>query len=228
MSLITISIKRFDPATDAAPRWVDYKVPAGERATVLETLMNIYESLDPALAFRFGCRFNKCGLCAVEVNGRPRMGCFTEVKDGMRIAPLAGMPVVRDMVIDRTAFFETLRELQLFIPEWKTAAQPQTLIEPEEHAKLVGCLECLACNATCPKFDFNSEGQTQHKGTLPLASFPGPYVFVKLAQLHFDPRNTLDRRQQAQDLGISACSECGKCYCIHGINIRRDAIGALL
>jgi succinate dehydrogenase/fumarate reductase iron-sulfur protein len=144
------------------------------------------------------------------------MGCFTDVKDGMKIAPLARMPVVRDLVIDRTAFFETLRELQLYIPEQKDILEPQTLIEPDEHVKLVGCLECLACNATCPCFDFARN------------AFPGPYMFVKLAQLHFDPRNTLDRRRQARDLGIETCADCGKCYCIHGINIKRDAIGTLL
>ncbi len=211
----TISIRRYDPDNDSDPRWVEYGAPEGERVTVLETLMHIYENLDPTLAFRFGCRFNKCGLCAVEVDGRPRMACFTEIKDGMKIGPLSGMPVVRDLVIDRAAFFEGLRELQIYIPEQDASTEPQTIDEPEAHKKLVGCTECLACNATCPDCDFEDN------------SLAGPYVFVKLAQLHFDPRNTIDRRKQARALGVDRCADCGKCYCIHGINIGRDAAGPL-
>ncbi len=211
----TISIKRYNPQTDSEPKWVDYALPNGRRMTVLEALMYLYENVDPTLAFRFGCRFNKCGLCAVEVNGRPRMGCFTEATDGMKIGPLAGMPLVRDLVIDRTAFFEGLRELQLYIPEQKDVSEPQVLKEPEARARLLVCHECLACNATCPNYDFSDN---------PLA---GPYVFVKLAQLHLDPRDKIDRREQAKALGIDKCADCGKCYCIHGINIRRDAIGIL-
>jgi len=212
---IEFSIKRFDPENGSEPKWVDYTVPADDRTTVLEALMYIYENIDPTLAFRFGCRFTVCGLCAVEVDGRPRMGCHAELKKGMKIAPLAGMPVVRDLVIDRTAFFEGLRELEIFIPEQESTAEPRILKESETHMSLVGCLECLACNATCPDYDFAEN---------PLA---GPYVFVKLAQLHLDPRNAIDRRRQAQQLGVDKCATCGKCHCIHGINIQRDAIGVL-
>jgi succinate dehydrogenase/fumarate reductase-like Fe-S protein len=77
-------------------------------------------------------------------------------------------------------------------------------------------VECLACNATCPGYDFEKN---------PLL---GPYVFVKLAQLHLDPRNEIDRRKQVQELGLGGCGECRKCYCIHGINIRKHAVQALV
>lgn len=212
---IHISIKRYDSEKGEEPVWGDYEVPAHERTTVLETLMHIYENRDPTLAFRFGCRFDKCGLCAVEVNGKPRMACFTDVKDGMRIGPLTGMPVVRDLVIDRAAFFEALRELELYIPEQGECSEPQVMHQSEAHKKLLSCVECLACNATCPGYDFEKN---------PLI---GPYVFVKLAQLHLDPRNGIDRRKQARDLGLGACEGCRKCYCIHGINIRKEAVEIL-
>jgi succinate dehydrogenase/fumarate reductase iron-sulfur protein len=212
---IKISIRRYDPETDGEPRWTDYALPESERMTVLEALMHIYEHVDSTLAFRFGCRFNKCGLCAVEVNGEPRMACFTDVKDGMRIAPLARMPIVRDLVIDRAAFFEALRELELYIPEQEDAQAPQVLQQSEIQKKLLGCVECLACNATCTEYDFEKN---------PLAA---PYVFTKLAQLHLDPRNLIDRRRQARELGLDPCVKCGGCRCFHGINIHRDVLGLL-
>ena len=213
---IHISIRRYDPGKGGEPVWVDYEVPAHERTTVLETLTNIYENQDPTLAFRTGCRFDKCGLCAVEVNGKPRMACYTDVKEGMKIGPLAGMPVVRDLVIDRAAFFEALRELELYIPEQGERSEPRVMEQSEAHKKLLSCVECLACNATCPAYDFEKN---------PLL---GPYVVVKLAQLHLDPRNEIDRRKQARDLGLGDCGECKKCYCIHGINIRKLAVEPLV
>ena len=114
---VEISIRRFDPETDSEPRWDAYTVPAGDRTTVLEALAYVYENLDPTLAYGSGCRFGACGLCAVEVNGQPRMACSALLKDGAKIAPLAGMPVLRDLVIDRTAFFDALRKLRIFIEE---------------------------------------------------------------------------------------------------------------
>ncbi len=213
---LQVSVQRYNPETNGKPEWQEYSVPATDRMSVLEALMYIYENLDPTLAFRFGCRFNKCGLCAVEVDGRPRMGCFTEIKNGARIGPLKHMPIVRDLVIDRTAYFNALRELQLFIPEQEQPQEPQVLVEPDARKRLLHCVECLACNATCSNYDFKKN---------PLV---GPYVFVKLAQLHLDPRNTIDRRKQAEDLGVRNCFTCKGCSCIHGINLKKDVLGTLV
>ena len=56
----------------------------------------------------------------------------------------------------------------------------------------------------------------------------GPYLLVKLAQLQLDPRDTADRREQARDLGLDQCADCRSCYCIRGLDIRRDVLGVLL
>ena len=212
---IQISIRRFDPDSDVQPRWDDYTVPSGDRTTVLESLAYIYENLDPTLAYPSGCRFGACGLCAVEVNGQPRMACSASVKDGMKIAPLAGLPVLRDLVIDRSAFFDGLRALRIFIEEPDDSGEPQILRMPKLHARLAACVECLACNATCPNYDFDKD---------PLA---GPYLLVRLAQLQLDPRNTIDRRRQVQELGLDDCVDCSSCYCIRGLDIRGDVLGTL-
>ena len=53
-----------------------------------------------------------CGSCAMTVNGRPRWTCRTHVdkvaKDGaLTIAPLANLPVLRDLIADMASFFAT-------------------------------------------------------------------------------------------------------------------------
>jgi len=212
---IEISIRRYNPESGLEPTWEEYAVPSGDRTTVLEALAYVYEHLDPTLAFASGCRFASCGLCAVEVNGQPRMACSARLKNGIEIAPLGGMPVLRDLVIDRAAFFDGLRELRLFIDERSPSREPEILKVPEQYAGLAACVECLACNSTCPGYDFDKN---------PLV---GPYLAVKLAQLHLDPRDTIDRRKQARDLGLGRCIDCRGCHCIRGINIRRDVLGVL-
>ncbi|MCP4599316.1 MAG: succinate dehydrogenase/fumarate reductase iron-sulfur subunit [Proteobacteria bacterium] len=212
---ITISVRRYNPETDPKPTWVEYLVPAEKGTTVMESLQYIYENTDSTLAFRQGCRHNSCGLCALMVNDKPKMACSAKVKDHMKIAPLLGMTVIRDLVTDRSAFFEKLRKYKMFISEQENVSTPITIIEPKTHVNLLKCLECLSCNSTCPEFVSDSH------------TFPGPYIFVKLAQQHFDPRDTINRKQQAAKLSIDKCNNCNKCFCINGISIHKEAIDNL-
>ena len=88
---------------------------------------------------------------------------------------------------------------------------------PEAYAELADCTECLACMAGCPSFDLDD------------GSFGGPLAFVKLAQLHFDPRDGEDRRAQAKALGLATCPSCeSRCTCPVGVPIYRAAIEPLL
>jgi succinate dehydrogenase/fumarate reductase iron-sulfur protein len=206
---ISLSIHRSDSG------WTEYSVPDIEGATVLAILNYIHENMDSTLAFRSGCRMDLCGLCAVEVNGKPAMACTTGVDNGLKIGPLKRLPLVRDLVIDRVRFFEALRDLELFIPEPEERSDPQIIRQSGAHVKLLQCVECLACNSVCEEYDFENN---------PVA---GPFTFVKLAQLHFDPRDRIDRRRQARELGVDRCADCRGCYCIHGINIRKHAIDVL-
>lgn len=212
---VTVEILRFDPRGHREPAWQAYTIPHIERNTLLSALMYIQAELDPTLAFRYSCRFKRCGLCAVEVNGKPCMACHTYVRDGMRIGPLTKLPVIRDLVVDRESFFRTLAHLQLYLANPVDTSLP--VREPEQGAKLRACTECLSCLAACPRYKY---GNTE---------FAGPYLFVKLAQLHLDPRDKTDRLLQAGNLGIAHCRECGKrCFCPNGIAIYRDAIKILL
>lgn len=65
---------------------------------------------DPSLAFRYSCRSGYCGTCTVVVDGRPSLACGTAVGSRARIhvAPLAGFPVVRDLIIDPAPFVERM------------------------------------------------------------------------------------------------------------------------
>jgi succinate dehydrogenase / fumarate reductase iron-sulfur subunit len=211
----TLKIWRYDPEATPASRLAEFQVPYQEGDTVLQALLRIYRDQEP-LAFRYGCRFRKCGLCALEVNGRPRLACRTPLRENMTLRPLRALPVVRDLVVDRQPAFATLLPLRPWIEELAGGANPRRLKQPAEHQQLMACTECLGCLSTCPTYHYDDPG------------CGGPFHFVKLAQFHFHPLDGVDRLAQARDLGIERCASCLKCYCLVGIPIANTAIKPLL
>ncbi len=192
-----------------------------ERPTVLQALIAIYENEDPDLAFCYNCRYLKCGLCAVEVDGKPVLACVTPLQEGQTIGPLANLPLHRDLVIERRSLQELLlrekifrvpgtekNRVEGFIPDFPELKMPPNL------EKLLGCIECLCCQASCPTLAESDQ----------LAVYAGPYIFVKLAQLHLDPLDDVDRVAQAARLGIESCRACGRCSCPQDIDIQNQAI----
>ena len=91
-------------------RFQAYDVPRRDAQTVLDVVTYIQRRLDPTLAYRFACRVGMCGSCAMSVNGRPRWTCRTHVAqvapaNRLELAPLANLPIVRDLVTDMREFF---------------------------------------------------------------------------------------------------------------------------
>ena len=217
MAKITVKICRHDPEAGDKERVEEFKVSVAEKSTVLEILMQIYDTQDSSLAFSHGCRAKNCGLCAVNVNGRPRYACVSAITAGAEIAPLSRLPLIRDLVFDRVPFFNSLEGFRPYIVREKEPdAEPETVLQPPEHARLMSCLECFACLSSCAKYDYRDK------------SFGGPLGFVKLAQLHYDVRDSLDRVSQAREMGIAKCADCSGCTCIAGIPLKQIVIKPFL
>src|SRR6187549_1372047 len=88
-----------------------FEVPRLESQTVLDVVTHIQRALDPTLAYRFACRVGMCGSCAMTVNGRARWTCRTHVAKvaaggALELRPLANLPIIKDLAVDMTAFFE--------------------------------------------------------------------------------------------------------------------------
>ncbi len=206
-------VSRFDPQTDAGPRPQVFKTVVPEGETVLGALQHIYESQDSSLAFRFGCRFKGCGLCTIRINGTARLACTTRVEDGMELAPLDRFPVIRDLWVDRRPVTRFLARHRLHLVPTEQSGSVSVFEVPPVYEELARCVECLACFSECPRFRLEDD------------RFGGPLTFVKIAMLHHDPRDTLDRKALALELGISTCAECEtRCRCPVGVPIYRAAI----
>ena len=208
----------------------------GERPMILDVLLQAQATVMPDLAFRYGCRARNCGVCTVDVNGRPRIACRARVRDGDRVEPMATLPVLADLVVRRDGI---ARQLQ-----GRTTADqrdPDVNAEaPEAYHDLTACIECYACLDGCPMHARNfADGLP---GDLPDGAAPpdpatgyrwgNPFSLLKLQRLRLDPCVTEDGRRTAMDaavdLGLDACVGCKGCKCGVGIDLKGGVVGELL
>src|SRR5215471_19023724 len=126
---IDIECLRYNPETDAAPRYQTYNVPFTDDMSVLQGLQYIKDELDGSLTFRWSCRMAICGSCGMMLNGVPRLACSAFLRDflpdGVKVEPLTHFPIVRDLVIDQTEFLHKLESVR---PQLVPKA-PRTLAE---------------------------------------------------------------------------------------------------
>lgn len=218
MEKASLKIFRYDPHYSKKPHFNVFSIPMnGEKTSLLYGLQYVYENLDPTLAFRYGCRLKRCGLCGVMIDDKPNLACMTFLNpgDSKTIKPLKGFTVLKDLVIDRSIFLEIYKKYALYIPK-KEIWEEKLLVSKDFHT-LMSCVGCLRCVSLCPNWQHDK-----------LYYFGGPYIFVKLAQLHLDPRNNIDRKKQALELGIENCLSCkAPCYIKIGCNICKIAISIL-
>src|SRR5690348_15373622 len=73
---LAVTLYRYDPSTDAAPRYESFSVPQSPGMRVLDALDYIYEQTDHSFAYRWFCGTKRCGGCGVTVNGKAVLGCW--------------------------------------------------------------------------------------------------------------------------------------------------------
>ena len=110
-----VDIRRFDPLDKNACRTQRYQVSLAPGMSVLNLLEQIYSEQDETLAYSRCCRAGVCGLCAVMVNGKPRLACRTAASPEMLLEPLRGFPVRKDLLIDREAYEAHRSRLHLYL-----------------------------------------------------------------------------------------------------------------
>jgi fumarate reductase iron-sulfur subunit len=142
-----------------------YAVPLRESQTVLDVVTYVQRHLDPTLAYRFACRVGVCGSCAMTVNGRPRWTCRTHVSKvvengGIEIAPLANLPIIKDLATDMSRFFDKWRDAGgAFVPT-RTRHDAVATIEPASEGRraadaAIECINCGVCHAACDTVRWN-------------------------------------------------------------------------
>jgi len=157
------SIYRYNPETDAEPRMQDYQLRDDHGAVMLLDALLLLKRQDDTLGFRRSCREGVCGSDAMNINGRNGLACITPLEDLSQpivLRPLPGLPVIRDLIVDLTQFFNQYRAVKPWLINHDPEPEIERLQSPDERAKLDGlyeCILCACCSTACPSFWWNPD-----------------------------------------------------------------------
>jgi succinate dehydrogenase / fumarate reductase iron-sulfur subunit len=217
---VDLRILRYDPERDQKPHWASYTVGAEPIDRVLDLLHKVKYEQDGTLTFRRSCGHGICGSDAMLINGRNRLACKIRVdqlgKRRITVAPLPGLPVVKDLVVDMEGFFDKYRSVNPFLVNESAVPARERLQSPADRARFddtTKCILCAACTTSCPSFWARP-------------GYVGPAAIVNAHRFIFDTRDEgADERLEilADKDGVWHCRTIFNCVdaCPRGINITR-------
>lgn len=171
---------------------------------------------EESVAFDHDCREGICGTCSLYINGRPHGPLQTTTcqlhmrsfNDGetITIEPwrAKAFPVIRDLVVDRTAF-ERIQRAGGYVsvntggvPDANEILIPKKIAD--EAFDAAACIGCGACVAACK----NASAML--------------FVSAKISQLALLPQGKPERKERAEKMvaqmdaeGFGACTNTGAC-----------------
>ena len=215
-----VSIYRYNPETDLKPSMQDFEVeiPDGKDIMVLDVLHMVKEQ-DESVTYRRSCREGVCGSDGVNMNGVNGLACITHLsevvkKDKLVIRPLPGLPVIRDLVVDMSAFYKQYERIKPYLQNDEPVPAIERLQSPEDRAKLDGlyeCILCACCSTNCPSFWWNPD------------KFVGPAGLLQAYRFLADSRDayTEERLSELEDpFSVFRCRGIMNCVavCPKGLN----------
>ncbi|MBP7149359.1 MAG: succinate dehydrogenase iron-sulfur subunit [Acidobacteria bacterium] len=200
----------------------EFRVPYRPRLNLIACLQEVARNPVDAAgrsvappAWDANCLEEVCGSCTVLVNGKPRQACSTLVdslpEGPVDLAPLSRFPVLRDLVVDRSTMFESLKRIQGWVPIQGTYdLGPGPKRSPAEQAEAYvfsRCMTCGCCMEACP--NFSGEDPGQFIGPAPLGQ---AYYFLLHPTGRMQEGERLDRLMSRG--GIAGCGNAQNCYAV--------------
>ena len=210
-----LEIFRYHPEKETEPTFQTYEVPFLEDWVILDAINYIKDEIDGTLSYRWSCQMGVCGSCGMMINGVPKLSCAAFLKDyypdKIRVEPLTGFPVERDLIFQMDDFMTKLTEIQPYIIRNKGEEKPldegEYLQTPAELARFKPysmCINCMLCYAACPVYALDS-------------TFIGPAAIALGQRYNMDSRDHgRDARQEliASHEGIWECTFVGECSAV--------------
>ncbi len=207
---IQVVIKRQDNPS-APSRWEEFSVPYQPGMNVISLLQAIRfnpvtKEGQPTTPVTWDCNCLEevCGACTMIVNGRVCQSCAALV-DRLRqpivLEPMTKFPVLRDLMVDRSAMFEQLKKIHGWIPVDGTYdLGPGPKIDPgvqEEAYALSRCMTCGCCVEACPQVN-------------ELSDFMGPALMSQAIYFNMHPTGRADRNERLEAvMGRGGIADCG-------------------
>ena len=205
--MLQVSIYRYNPATDAEPYMRDYQLDTQGKDLMVLDVLELLKGQDSSLSFRRSCREGVCGSDGLSINGKNGLACITPLSETVKdnklvVRPLPGLPVVRDLVVDMSLFYQQYEKVKPYLINNEPPPAIERLQSPEDRAKLDGlyeCILCACCSTACPSFWWNPD------------RFIGPSGLLQAWRFLVDSRDT------AQAERLSALDDPFSVFRCHGI-----------
>lgn len=188
-----------------------YEVEGG--GTLLEILERIKAKEDATLSFAHECRSGVCGSCAVRAGGVEVLACAYSPKEDDLIEPLRYLPLMRDLIVDRSATLtcnaraQAAMEAGEFVKVSAEAARANALQSD--------CILCGSCYSACPVLAVKPD-------------FLGPFALTRVWRYVSDVREQgiAHKIEAVQQEGIWDCTLCNACVpvCPQGIAPKQDIV----
>lgn len=227
MSMLQVSVYRYNPETDSAPYMQEFQVDTQDRDLMVLNVLEIIKQQDSSMAYRRSCREGVCGSDGMNMNGTNGLACVTAISDVTKngklvVRPLPGLPVIRDLVVDMGIFYKQYERIQPYLQNENIAPAIERLQSPEERDKLDGlyeCILCACCSTACPSFWWNPD------------KFVGPAGLLQAYRFLADSRDTATRERLSEledPFSVFRCRGIMNCVavCPKGLNPTR-AIGKI-
>jgi succinate dehydrogenase / fumarate reductase iron-sulfur subunit len=223
--MLKVQVYRYNPETDNAPYMKTYEIDTQGKDLMVLDVLELLKAQDESLAYRRSCREGVCGSDGMNINGKNGLACIKPISECIKnntliLRPLPGLPVVRDLVVDMTQFYDQYKKIEPYLQNDTPAPAIERLQSPEDRAKLDGlyeCILCACCSTSCPSFWWNPD------------KFIGPAGLLQAYRFLADSRDlaTQKRLSNLDDpFSVFRCHGIQNCVavCPKGLNPTR-AIG---
>ena len=214
---LEIRILRYNKESSSRSHWDVFEVEAEPDDRILDVLQEIRFHHDGSLAYRKSCAHGVCGSDAMIINGENQLACqvlVKEVSSPIKIEPIRGLPVLKDLIVDMNDFFDSYKKILPFLISDEPDTDRERLQSQEDVERIedtTKCILCAACTTSCPVF-WNSD------------SFIGPASLVNAHRFIFDSRDkgNKQRLEILKDVnGAFRCRTAFNCTnaCPRGIKV---------
>ena len=223
--MLKVQVYRYNPETDNAPFMKTYEIDTQGKDLMVLDVLELLKAQDESLAYRRSCREGVCGSDGMNINGKNGLACIKPISECVKnntliLRPLPGLPVIRDLVVDMTQFYDQYKKIEPFLQNDTPAPAIERLQSPEDREKLDGlyeCILCACCSTSCPSFWWNPD------------KFIGPAGLLQAYRFLADSRDLATEKRLANlddPFSVFRCHGIQNCVavCPKGLNPTR-AIG---
>ncbi len=212
---IYFKIKRKDNPQNES-YWEEFAIPYKPHMNVIGVLMEIQrnpvnakgETTTPVV-WESSCLEEVCGSCSMVINGKARQACtalIDQLEQPITLEPFSKFPCVRDLRVDRSSMFESLKRVRAWVPldgTYDLGPAPRMADKDQQVAyDLSRCMTCGCCLEVCPQVSDHSD-------------FIGAAAISQVRLFNMNPTGSMNKEVRLDALmapgGLSDCGNAQNC-----------------